>query len=214
MCFILCLIWSFSFLFGTSLFTSGDPCVSACYSGWSPRWWLEAVCLWALLFNFWISVEIMGMGRFRGPSKDSTWSSAWHSPVSLDSVQRGLSIIASSATGTLELRDRGSLGAWHPIYRNSPLPSRGLHRASPQCLDHCGRVCRWRASVLSTPACGAGLSVLSFWTQPLPILSADFSHSSCPDCLLCVLEHPSFSFSSLGLQQVCRKRENIWSIWK
>lgn len=64
---------------------------------------------------------MMGMSRFRGTSKDSTWSSAWRSPVSLDSVQRGLSTTAFSA-GTLELGEGGSQRAWHPFYRSSPAP--------------------------------------------------------------------------------------------
>lgn len=95
-----------------------------------------------------------------------------------------------------------------------PLNSQGLCRTSPQCLDHWGRVCCWRASVLSTPACGAGFPSSPSEYILSPLLSADFFHTSCPACFLCALEHPSFSYSSLGLQRVPRKRENIWSMWK
>lgn len=94
-----------------------------------------------------------------------------------------------------------------------PLNSRGLRRASPQCLDHWGRVCCWRASVLSTPACGAGLSVLS-WIQPLPHpLRWLLSHQL--PCLPPVCPWASklflfFTRTSAGTQE----EGELWSMWK
>lgn len=168
--------------------------------------------MWAPLFNFWISQFQWWVWAGFEDLKRQHLEFCLSSPVSLELSP------ARTLYNCLLCWDSGIRGgegarAWHPSTEISgPLPTpqefQGLCRASPQCLDHWGRVSLLKGLCPQHPSLRAGLSILSQNTSSPHSSQPDFFHTSCPACFLCIWASKHF-LSSLGLQRVPRKRENM-----